>query len=277
MRCLHSSMSTFANTREIAGKLTPRTVTEGSVYIIVYAALASWLVAGVRPSSTVCDGGLEYGCAGTIGDGMSCVPGCNVTISTRLDPTACSNSCCKICFTECQECVYVRIIILDIRNKMWTSYYADRNSHASTNLSVWIKNGFDNVLSQVNNTRKYKANLLSAIKKNNGITAFLKLSTRTQVSLVHITIELYNASLSGMIGALNVSKFESLSESEFNQRNKPTQPEKSNLDLIETIVACIAASIIMTAVGFCLFFYCTTPFQRRGCKLSCNLTNRVQQ
>jgi len=49
------------------------------------------------------------------------------------------------------------------------------------------------------------------------------------------------------------------------------------IDAVELAVTCVAAVLIMTAIGILLFYFCTTPRQReRYCK-RCKKTQLVEQ
>jgi len=53
--------------------------------------------------------------------------------------------------------------------------------------------------------------------------------------------------------------------------------KKGEIDVVELTVTCVAAVLIMTAVGILLFYFCTTPRQReRKCR-KCKRKQTVEQ
>lgn len=85
-----------------------------------------------------------------------------------------------------------------------------------------------------------------------------------------------NATRSGKLDKLTLVKnvFDVMDEQTYKETMmKDTKMREEKIDVVELVITCMAALIIILAIIWCLFYMCTTPRERERCKC-CNPCRR---
>lgn len=113
---------------------------------------------------------------------------------------------------------------------------------------------------------------------NNSFKVNFKIEMKLLYQLEQFVAEVKRSSKSGQLGKLNLVKnvLQVIDESKYLE-SKTSQDQKSEgeLDIVELVVTCIAAFIVISAIVWCLFYLCTTPAERARCNC-CKACRRNQ-
>lgn len=104
--------------------------------------------------------------------------------------------------------------------------------------------------------------------KKNGVQVDLKVVINNRDKLGVIINNIRNATLIGKLDKLTLKRnvFEAMDE----RTNQDTMQSKKKrkeerLDIVELIVTCVAAFIVILSIAWCFFYLCTTPAERERC------------
>ena len=176
-----------------------------------------------------------------------------------------------MCFLDCFLCVYVKVLVIQITNIPWSRKFRDKKSDKFRVLEDDLNEAITSHLSQ-HDIQKFGLALLEVEESPPNIDVFIMLTSSNKWDEDKALHLLQKAARSGHLGEIETQTnlFKVMEESEYRYRSKQTK--KYHLDIIEAVVTCIAAGVIVSSVAGILYLFCTTPNQR--C-MSCKRQNRV--
>jgi hypothetical protein len=147
----------------------------------------------------------------------------------------------------------------------------DKTSKQFDSLDKDIRASLVDVLHS-NNQTPFKIELLQVkwfCKSKDSFQVYVRITSKNKTKETIAISILRNATKTGQLGKLIVlpGVFEVMSEKDYALlENEEGHLRNDKLDVVELVVTCVGAFIILAAVGWCLFYLCTTTHQRERCR-----------